>query len=93
MVEGIGGIRPPGMEGPKGSRDRGGSVEIPKTAKSDKVEISTAGLLLARLQALPDIRKEKVEEVRQQIMHGTYVTDEKVQQATDNLVDDFLSGL
>jgi anti-sigma28 factor (negative regulator of flagellin synthesis) len=93
MVEGIGGIRPPGLEGPKGPRDRGGSVPTPKAAKSDKVEISTAGMLLARLQALPDIRKEKVESIRQQILHGTYVTEEKVQQATDTLVNDFLSGM
>ena len=93
MVEGIGGIRPPGLDGPNGPRDRGGSVQAPKAAKSDKVEISTAGLLLARLQAMPDIRKERVEAIRQQILHGTYVTEEKVQQATDNLIDDFLNGM
>ncbi len=93
MVDGIGGVRPPGLEGPKGPRDRGGQVQAPKASKSDRVEISTAGLLLARLQAMPDIRREKVESIRQQILRGTYVTEEKVQQATDNLVDDFLSGM
>ncbi len=93
MVDGIGGIRPPGFEGPKGARDRSGQAEASKAAKSDHVEISSAGLLLARLQAMPDIRKEKVEAIREQIMRGTYVTEDKVNQATDNLVDDFLSGL
>ncbi len=93
MVEGIGGIRPPGFEGPKGARERSGPTQAPKTAKSDKVEISTAGLLLAKIQAMPDVRREKIEAIRDQILQGTYVTDEKVQQATDNLVDDFLSGL
>ena len=93
MVEGIGGIRPPGFEGPKGARDRTSQAQTAKTSKSDQVEISSAGLLLARLQAMPDIRKEKVEAIREQIMRGTYVTEDKVNQATDNLVNDFLHGM
>jgi len=93
MVEGISGIRPPGFDGPKGARDGGGPPQTPQAAKPDQVEISTAGLLLARLQAMPDIRKEKVEEIREQILRGTYVTEEKVNQATDSLVNDFLSGM
>ena len=93
MVEGIGGIRPPGLDGPKGTRDRSSPAQTSKTTKSDQVEISTAGLLLARLRAMPDIRNEKVEAIRQQIMHGTYVTEDKVAKATDNLVSDFLGGM
>jgi anti-sigma28 factor (negative regulator of flagellin synthesis) len=93
MVDGISGIRPPGFDGPKGARDRSGPAESSQAAKPDKVEISTAGLLLARLRAMPDIRSERVEEIRQQILRGTYVTEEKVNQATDNLVNDFLNGM
>ena len=93
MVEGISGIRPPGFDGPKGARDGGSPPQAPQAAKPDHVEISTAGLLLARLQAMPDIRKEKVEEIREQILRGTYVTEEKVNQATDSLVNDFLNGM
>jgi len=93
MLEGVNGVRPPGFDGPKGARDRGDAPAPGKSDKPDKVELSSAGLLLARLRAMPEIRAEKVEEIRTQILRGTYVTDEKVGAATDSLVDDFLTGL
>ncbi len=93
MVEGIGGVRPPGFDGPKETRDRRAPTPPPETRGSDKVELSHAGKLLARVRAMPDIRETKVEEIRQQIMHGTYVTEDRLGQALNSLVDDFLSGL
>jgi flagellar biosynthesis anti-sigma factor FlgM len=93
MLDGISGVRPPGFDGPKESRDRNAPPTAAGPAGSDKVELSSAGLLLARLQALPDIREEKVEAIRQQILHGTYVTEEKVGKAMDSLVEDFLQGM
>lgn len=93
MLEGVNGVRPPGYEGPKGSRGRGDAPAPESPPKPDKVEISSAGLLLARLRAMPDIRSDKVEEIRTQILRGTYVTDDKIGAAVDSLVDDFLSGI
>ena len=93
MLDGISGVRPPGFDGPKESRDRNAPSPAGGPTGSDKVELSSAGLLLARLQAMPDIREEKVESIRQQILRGTYVTEEKVNAATDSLINDFLSGL
>ena len=93
MVEGIGGVRPPGFDGPKEARDQRAPAPPPETRGSDKVELSQAGKLLARVRAMPDIREAKVEEIRQQIVRGTYVTDDRLGQALNALVDDFLSGL
>ena len=93
MVDAIGGIRPPGFDGPKRTGDKRAPAPAPETSSSDKVELSQAGRLLARVKAMPDVREARVEEIRQQLVRGTYVTDDKLGQALDNLVDDFLSGL
>jgi len=42
---------------------------------------------------MPDIREARVEEIRQQIVRGTYVTEDRLGQALDALVGDFLAGL
>jgi flagellar biosynthesis anti-sigma factor FlgM len=93
MVDAIGGIRPPGFEGPKDARDKRAPAPPPEAQGSDKVELSQAGRLLARVRAMPDIRDERVEEIREQIARGTYVTEDKLGQALDALVEDFLAGL
>ena len=63
------------------------SVATPR----DHVEISPLGQMLDGISRLPDIRHEKVEEIRQQIASGTYETPEKIQVALDRLLDE-LSG-
>ena len=92
MVDPIGGIRPPGFDGPKEARDRQ-PAPAPEVRGSDKVELSQAARLLARVRAMPDIRDARVEEIRQQIVRGTYVSEDKLGKALDALVDDFLHGL
>ena len=57
----------------------------------DHVEISPLGQMLDGISRLPEIRHEKVEEIRQQIASGTYETPEKIQVALDRLLDE-LSG-
>ena len=63
------------------------SVATPR----DHVEISPLGQMLDGISRLPEIRHEKVEEIRQQIASGTYETPEKIQVALDRLLDE-LSG-
>jgi flagellar biosynthesis anti-sigma factor FlgM len=93
MVDAIGGIRPPGFDGPKDARDKRAPAPPPEAKGSDKVELSQAGKLLARVRAMPDIREARVEEIRQQIARGTYVSEDKLGKALDALVEDFLAGL
>lgn len=52
----------------------------------DRVEISEMALFLDKISRLPDIRREKVEAVREQIARGTYETPEKMEKAIENLM-------
>jgi hypothetical protein len=93
MVDAIGGIRPPGFDGPKDARDKRAPAPPPDVRGSDKVELSQAGRLLARVRAMPEVRGDVVEAIREQIARGSYVTEDRLGQALDNLVEDFLQGL
>lgn len=57
----------------------------------DHVEISPLGQMLDSIAQIPDIRHERVEEIRRQIAAGTYETPEKLELALDRLMDE-LSG-
>jgi len=54
----------------------------------DRVEISPLGQMLDGISRLPEIRHEKVEEVRRQIASGVYETPEKLELALDRLLDE-----
>lgn len=71
------------------------SVEAGSTvhagAPRDHVEISPLGQMLDGISRLPEIRHEKVEEIRSQIASGTYETPAKLEMALDRMIDE-LSG-
>ena len=52
----------------------------------DRVELSRHAVLLDRLQQLPDVRADLVDEVRDAIAGGTYETDEKLTAAIEALL-------
>ena len=54
--------------------------------KADKVEISSIARYLSQIAQMPDIRFEKVEQIRQALADGTYDTDEALSQAVDNML-------
>ena len=54
----------------------------------DHVEISPLGQMLDGISRLPEIRHEKVEEIRRQIASGTYETSAKLETALDRLIDE-----
>lgn len=60
-------------------------------APRDQVEISPLGQMLDGISRLPDIRHEKVAEIRGQIASGVYETPAKLELALDRLMDE-LSG-
>jgi negative regulator of flagellin synthesis FlgM len=68
------------------SVDAGQSV--PAGAPRDQVEISPLGKMLDGISQLPDIRHERVEEIRTQIASGVYETPEKLEIALDRLLDE-----
>ena len=71
------------------SIDAGSTVQagLPR----DRVDISPLGQMLDGIGLLPEIRHEKVEEIRRQISSGSYETADKLETALDRLLDE-LSG-
>ena len=86
-----------GMQGPQPIYPRlaAFSIEAGQTVSAgtphDQVEISPLGQMLDGISRLPEIRHEKVEEIRRQIAGGIYETPAKLELALDRLMDE-LSG-
>jgi len=56
--------------------------------QGDQVEISDAARLASQLSDVPDIRHERVAEIRASIAEGTYDTEAKLDVAVDRLLDE-----
>jgi flagellar biosynthesis anti-sigma factor FlgM len=54
----------------------------------DEVEISSEAQLVDQVRQLPDIRQDRVDQVRAQIEAGAYETDEKLDIAIGRLLDE-----
>ena len=57
--------------------------------KTDQVEISQIAHYLSRIAALPEIRTEKVESLRQALVEGNYDVDAKLSTALDRLLEEY----
>lgn len=58
------------------------------SAASDELSISETGELLARVRDLPEMRAERVAQIRAEIAAGTYEDDAKLDAALDRLLDE-----
>ena len=84
---GLGGPSPVSQPRPvQQPHDPGSPAPLPREA--DEVEISEMGRLLDDLSGLPEIRRERVDEVRRAIEAGTYETSEKLDVAVERLLDE-----
>lgn len=54
----------------------------------DEVQISDAGNLLDQVRGLPDIRQDRVAQIREAISSGTYLTPDKLDLALERLLDE-----
>ncbi|MGZ8993694.1 MAG: flagellar biosynthesis anti-sigma factor FlgM [Burkholderiaceae bacterium] len=54
----------------------------------DEVSISPEADLVSQVHQMPDIRADKVADIRAQIASGAYETDEKLNVALDRLLDE-----
>lgn len=70
------------------SLDAGQAVHV--GAPRDHVDISPLGQMLDGIGQLPEIRHERVEELRAQIASGAYETPEKLDVALDRMLDELL---
>lgn len=65
-------------------------VDRPPQRPGDRVELSDHARFLDELRRLPNVRSDRVEEVRQSIASGTYETEARLERAIDRLIRDFL---
>jgi flagellar biosynthesis anti-sigma factor FlgM len=56
-------------------------------AQADQVEISSAGMMLDQLSQQPDLRAERLNQIKAAIADGTYDTDEKLEAALSRMFD------
>jgi len=54
----------------------------------DRLDISEAGQLAGRMAEIPDIRADRVQELRAAILNGSYETDDKLNVALERLLDE-----
>ena len=91
----IDGIHP--VTGPQGiepsSAIRGAERIGEATETSDVVEMSEAAKLAAKVQELPEVRTELVEQVRAEIADGTYETPERIELTVDRLMEELFPEL
>ncbi len=84
-IEAAGGmtpITPTKLEAVKPGEALSGSVSV------DRVEISQVARLMSEITSMPEIRAEKVAQVRSQIEAGTYITPEKLDIAVGRMLED-----
>jgi flagellar biosynthesis anti-sigma factor FlgM len=77
-----------GINSPHAQRSTAQHPQHVTQTAGDKLELSDAGQIAARLAEVPDIRHQRVAELRQAIAAGTYETEEKLAIALDRLVDE-----
>lgn len=89
MVDNIGAVN--GMMGNSPARKIKQSYQFQQPAKiQDTVEL-TSDVMTVR--GVDKVRMDKIMEIRQQINDGTYLTEEKLDKALDNALDQMISGL
>ncbi|MBN1555662.1 MAG: flagellar biosynthesis anti-sigma factor FlgM [Phycisphaerae bacterium] len=80
------GIGPVGSMKPKAAASQATNV-------SDTVEISTAGMLAAKLHGPEGIRADLVQRVKEEIAAGTFETPERIDATVDRLLEELFPGL
>jgi hypothetical protein len=58
------------------------------TAQTDELALSPEALLLDQVRDLPEIRGDRVQQIRAQLAAGTYETGDKLNAALDRLLDE-----
>jgi len=59
-----------------------------QASPADELALSPEALLLDRVRDLPDIRTDRVQQIRAQLAAGTYETGDKLNAALDRLLDE-----
>jgi len=76
------------INGPHTSRAAQPTSTAGTSSIGDRLDISEAGQLAGRLAEVPDIRADRVRDIRAAILNGTYETEAKLNTAVDRLLDE-----
>lgn len=76
------------VSGPHSSRATQATSAPASSSIGDRLDISEAGQLACRMSEIPDIRADRVAELRAAIQSGAYETDAKLNTALDRLLDE-----
>ena len=79
---------PQAIAAPHAARLGGAQQPVQAGAVTDTVDISETGRLLEMTAQLPDIRADRVEQLRTQIAQGSYETADKLDMALERLLDE-----
>ena len=86
-VQGAGPIR---SATPAPAASSGKPPEAPAaTTPKDELELSAAGVALDRVGETPEMRAERLAQIKQAIDNGSYDTDEKLDAALSRMFDSF----
>lgn len=89
-IRGVNGYSGPNSIRPQAPRDSSRITPTPpKSQKDDQVEISPIARFLSAVATMPEIRVEKVEEMRQSLANGTYDIEGKFPTAVQNMLDEY----
>jgi flagellar biosynthesis anti-sigma factor FlgM len=77
-----------GVTGPHSTRSVAPSSAPQADATGDRLDISEAGQLAGRMSEIPDVRADRVQELRAAIASGVYESDAKLNTAVERLLDE-----
>jgi flagellar biosynthesis anti-sigma factor FlgM len=64
------------------------AVAANPTGGADEISISQQAELLSRINDIPDIRQDRVDQIRAEITQGTYETEQKIDATVSRLLDE-----
>jgi negative regulator of flagellin synthesis FlgM len=79
---------PQAISAPHQARATSGDSLRTSSLGNDELSISDAGRLTGLVNQLPDIRSDRVSQLRAQIASGNYETEDKMSAALDNLLNE-----
>jgi negative regulator of flagellin synthesis FlgM len=79
---------PQSISAPHSARATTPASSTASTSVSDQLDISSTGQLLDKINQLPDVRQDRVSQLRAAIAQGTYETDDKLGTAVNRLLDE-----
>lgn len=79
---------PQGLSAPHRNVPANGPSSAPASYGVDQLDISPEADLVAQVHNLPDIREDRVAQIKAQIAEGTYETDAKLDAALNRLLDE-----